>query len=183
MLAQGVPARLARLGSALASRLTQPAPCISGVRYLGLYDDKERGDEVRMFDHDAWCRHSLMACGQAQSLTFVLADAAGALCKGGREAAAQPVGEGQGAGGPGTQCSGPLLCTHVITVVELHACTSTTLVRAQSAKVEWQLQVDQEGAEKTLDAEMEQLKVGLHALLMFSSAFPGCMQSILYCTG
>lgn len=32
----------------------------------------------------------------------------------------------------------------------------------------WQLQVDQKGAEKTLDAETEQLKVGLHAVLMGS---------------
>ena len=48
MLAKGVPVPLARLGTALASRLTQPVPCISGVRHFGLYDDKERGDEVRL---------------------------------------------------------------------------------------------------------------------------------------
>ena len=47
------------------------------------------------------------------------------------------------------------------------ACLHVQKVCEHSIKaVDWQMQVDQKGAEKTLDAETEQLKVGLHAVLM-----------------
>ena len=81
MLASCVPVRLARFGAALASRLGQPAPCISSVRHMGLYDEKERGDEVRS-PQDCLSSHSLGLCTNA-ALTFVLSAAADTLCKGG----------------------------------------------------------------------------------------------------
>ena len=81
MLAQACTVRLARLGASLASRLGQPAPCISSVRHMGLYDEKERGDEVRLPQHYL-SSHGLGLCTSA-ALTFVLGAAAHTLCKGG----------------------------------------------------------------------------------------------------
>lgn len=38
---------LVRATRSVVSRLAQPAPCFAGVRHMGMYDEKERGEEVR----------------------------------------------------------------------------------------------------------------------------------------
>ena len=110
----------------------------------------------------------LLGLRTGNELTFVLHAAAGALCKRGREAAAQPAGKGQGAGRPGTlsssrSLSGAATCH----MWAWHSCYCEaaclhcwqTIVNKSRRNRDWRLQVDQKGAEEKLDAEVEQLKV------------------------
>jgi chemotaxis receptor (MCP) glutamine deamidase CheD len=46
MQGQGVLVRAARLGSSAVARLCQPAPSVTGIRHMVLYDERERGEEV-----------------------------------------------------------------------------------------------------------------------------------------
>lgn len=46
MQGQGVLVRAARLGISAVARLCQPAPSVTGIRHMVLYDERERGEEV-----------------------------------------------------------------------------------------------------------------------------------------